>query len=214
MAGKRPDDPVQRSARIPGRPTGDYEPIGDVLHIWTQRSLHADSLSVELRCGHARAGERGMVNSGDTDFAKLTSQLTADSGRSAYVRVLLRRSVDGWMLRNAWMLVGAEPPGWTEETWQYAELALVACKVSAADLPVLCPKDARGRATISEFEFTVPTARGPVHWRRQPSFARHDRLPLPQPTINFRIAPDDYDTAAWPDGMLVGECCPSFPRAE
>lgn len=84
------------------------------------------------------------------DFAKLASQLTANNERRAYVRMLLRRTDAGWILRHAWMLVGAEPPGWIAETWQYAEVTLVACTVSAADLAIFCLDDGRGRATLGK----------------------------------------------------------------
>jgi hypothetical protein len=110
------------------------------------------------------------------------------------------------------MLIGTEPPAWAEQTWEYAELAFVARQFPAADLAVQLLEAACGKTTLAEFEVTVPPARGPANWRRDPSFARLDRLPLPRPTTTYRITAVDQDYSAWPDTMLVGESCPSFPE--
>jgi hypothetical protein len=58
---------------------------------------------------------------GTTEFDVLREQLGSDE-RSAYIRAMLRRASDGWKLVYASALVGAEPPGWSQDSWEYEQL--------------------------------------------------------------------------------------------
>lgn len=151
--------------------------------------------------------ERGVA-----DVASLTTQLTADNERDAYVRVLLRRDDDDWHLHHASILVGAEPPNWAQETWQYTDVGLVAHRVPAADLPALVLQAALGKGTLGDLAFSVPATSGQAQWRREPSYARLDHLPFGQPSTVFTVGRAQPDTSAWPSSMLVAESCPSFPE--
>jgi hypothetical protein len=131
----------------------------------------------------------------------------------AYVRAFLRRAEAGWGFHHVWALVGAEPPGWLEQTWQYDDLAFVACAVPAAVLAGLC-ETAGGVVTLGGLSALVPGPTGPANWARRPSFARHDRLQLPWPVTDYRIAVADSASRQLPHEMLVAEGCPSFPEPQ
>lgn len=91
-------------------------------------------------------------------------------------------------------------------------MALVACAVPSASLAVVCSEnEATNRLKLGGFEVQVPAAQGLASWRREPSFARLDRIPLPQPTTNYTIAAAKRDTSSRSDTMLVGTGCLSFP---
>jgi hypothetical protein len=154
---------------------------------------------------------RELMDLGTTDVANLTTRLAADDGRDAYVRALLRREEDDWHLVHASILVGAVPPNWVPRTWQYAHLALVAHQVRTGELPALLLQAALGRGTLGDLSLKVPAASGQTHWRREPSYARLDRIPFEQPTTVFTVPYATSTSIAWPSGMLVAESCPSFP---
>jgi hypothetical protein len=151
------------------------------------------------------------VDTGTTDLADLGSQLGAD-GRDAHVRALLRGAEGGWELYYAWALIGMEPPGWAQQVWRYEGLAFVACRVRAADLTSVCATAPGGVMVLGEFEVAVPAAIGPANWRRQPSFARHDRPLLPWPVTDYRVAAADSSGKRLPHDLLAGASCPSFPE--
>jgi len=151
------------------------------------------------------------VDTGTTDLAEFGKQL-ASGGTDAYVRALLRAVGGGWELHYAWALIGMEPPGWAEQAWRYERLAFAACEVPSADLAALCVTTPGGVIALGQFEVTVPAAIGPANWRKQPSFARHDRSFLPWPVTDFHIAAGDQSLRQLPHDLLVGDSCPSFPE--
>ena len=105
-----------------------------------------------------------------------------------------------------------EPPEWAEQAWQYERLAFVAFEVPAADLAALCATTPAGVIALGQFQVTVPAAIGPANWRKQPSFARHDRPFLPWPVTDFHIAAGGQPLRQLPHALLVGDSCPSFPE--
>jgi hypothetical protein len=151
------------------------------------------------------------VDRGTTDLAEFGKQLAAD-GTDAYARALLRAVDDGWELHYAWALIGTEPPEWAEQAWQYERLAFAACKLPAADLAALCATTPGGVIALGQFQATLTAAIGPANWTKQPSFAPHDRLCLPCPVTDFRIASADPSGRQLPHDLLVGDSCPSFPE--
>jgi Putative DNA-binding domain len=150
------------------------------------------------------------VTAGTTELAGLHALLEEEGDRLAYVRALLRPSTNGWQLLHLWALVGLEPPRWSEQTWQYDGATLVSTVISPADLAPICSGDDPGNMVISGFSIEVPKAQGPVPWRREPSFARLDRMLLSRPTTNYDVAPAKHDRSSAPSRPLVGTECPSF----
>jgi hypothetical protein len=118
---------------------------------------------------------------------ELGQQLVRD-GRDAWVRLLAVRTDEGWRLHYCWALVGAEPPGWQDETWQYAQVLLLAVKVRTAALKAVCTAE---EFRVGEFALAVPSASGPGNGERRPSFSPHDEPPLPMPVTEWRIAASD-----------------------
>jgi hypothetical protein len=150
------------------------------------------------------------VDTGSTDLDDLSRQLKANNN-DAHVRALLIRNATGWELYHVWALIGAEPADWTETTWQYEQLVFTSCRAPAHGLADLCSSNARGPITLGQLEATVPGAIGPANWTKRPSYALHERVPLPVPVTDFRIAAADPNRQV-PHHMLVAEGAPSFPE--
>lgn len=141
-------------------------------------------------------------------MAELQDQLAAD-GRSAYVRAMFRRAGSGWEVWFAWALIGAEPPGWSTDTWRYQQLAFASGVLPARDLTALVSQEPSAGLAVGGIEGRAPGARGPANWTRRPGFASHDRLPLPWPVTEYTLAPLNHDRQL-PHGILAGSSCPSF----
>lgn len=150
------------------------------------------------------------MSSGQTDLTSLTKQLPADADRTAYVRALLQRNGDGWTLHHVAVVVGIEPPGSTNATWEYEEAALIARTLPVASLITLSLEALAGRASLGEFEFAVPKPGSSVHWRHEPSSAKYDSMALAQPTMNYTFYAATPEASSWSPTMLVGASCPSF----
>jgi Putative DNA-binding domain len=151
-----------------------------------------------------------MTDRGQTSLSDLAKQLLADPERSAFVYVLLRRSVEGWTLRCASVLVDIEPAGWAEATWEYEEATFIACKISVAKLVELCLKAKDSKVALGAFEFEISTPSSSVSWQHEPAFARLDRLAINRPTWNYTITRATPESNSWDARMLVGTGCPSF----
>ncbi|MFJ2399439.1 helix-turn-helix domain-containing protein [Streptomyces sp. NPDC087843] len=134
------------------------------------------------------------------------------SEQDAYVRAMAVRAGTGWGLYHCWALIGAEPPQWSEVLWEYQDHAFVACRVPAAVLAGLCSPEAGSALALGPLAVSVPAASGPAHQSRHPSYARHERAPLPVPAADVTIAPADRGSRNVPQTMLVGEGVPSFPE--
>jgi hypothetical protein len=126
-------------------------------------------------------GETAPYDPGTIELAALAKTLGDEDGAVAYVCALLRRAGTGLDVAHLWGLVGLTPPQWAEQQWRYTDVALVACAVPGASLAVVCSENDANRLTFGGLEVQVPPAHGPASWRREPSFARLDRIPLPHP---------------------------------
>jgi hypothetical protein len=151
------------------------------------------------------------MSTGQVDLGDLSKRLsTEDADRTAYIRALFRRTGGGWELRHSTVVVGLEPPGSTNETWEYEEAALVACPMPVGRLLALCREVVGGTAMLGEFTVTVPRPRMSVSWRHEPAYARLDNLALDRPTMHYTFHAEVTDTVSWSPTMLVGSGCPSF----
>jgi len=150
------------------------------------------------------------VDSGQTGLDDFARQLQANEGE-AYVRALLLTTDDGLTLHHLWALVGAEPPGWQETTWRYEQLCFAACRVPVASLAAVCLTEVGIMIALGQMEAVVRQPIGPANWTRRPSYAAHDRVPLPVPVTDYQIAAADPNQQL-PHQMLAGGNCPSFPE--
>ncbi len=155
-------------------------------------------------------GQTRPVDTGQTDLVDFGRQLR-EHGGIAHVRALLLGTEEGWVVYHVWALVGAEPPDWLETTWQYEQLSLVSCRLPAGDLSALFSGDTGAAITLGETTAHVRAGLGPANWTRRPSYAIHDRMPLPIPVTEYQISAADPNRHL-PHHMLVGEGCPSFPE--
>ncbi|MBL1085841.1 ATP-binding protein [Streptomyces actinomycinicus] len=135
------------------------------------------------------------------------------SDGDAYVRVLALRRGARWILHNCWALIGAEPPGWAETVWMYEEYAFLAARMTAADLAVMCSREACTSMVVGPLTVWVPGAASMVSARRQPGYSLHDRPQLTFPVTQYTVAPTDPADRQLPHALLVGEGdAPSFPE--
>jgi len=151
------------------------------------------------------------MDTGSTGLADLKAEVEAMTG-GAYLQAILCRTGDGWNLYHVRALIGIEPPGWTEQTWRYEELAFVACVIPAAELAALCAEEG-STIILAGLPISVRGARSQANWTRRPSFARHDHWQLTWPVTDYRIAAADEASRQLPHEMLVGEG-PSFPEPQ
>ncbi|WP_438306825.1 AlbA family DNA-binding domain-containing protein (plasmid) [Streptomyces sp. HUAS TT11] len=151
------------------------------------------------------------MNARSIDLDTLRRDL-GTSEQDAYVRAMAVRADTGWGLHHCWALIGAEPPQWSETLWQYQDHAFVACRVPAAVLAVLCSPEAGSALALGPLTVSVPAATGPAYKNRHPSYARHERAPLPVPAVDVTIAPADRGSRNVTQTILVGEGVPSFPE--
>ena len=126
------------------------------------------------------------------------------------MRALYRRISGGWELACIWTLIGAEPPGWSQETWEYDQLIFVSEVIQARELAVLASPEPGAMITVGPAAGTIPEVLGPAHWTRRPGYASHDRLPLPRPVTEYTLTPRNHDRQL-PQSILAGRACPSFP---
>jgi hypothetical protein len=155
-------------------------------------------------------GQTRTVDTGSIDLGDLGGQLKS-SDQDAYVRALLVRKGPAWELYHAWALIGAEPPLWAEAVWEYEQLALVSGRIPARRLAGLCPPGPGESITIGRFQASVPGAMGPASWTHRPSYALHERVPLPMPVTEFQIAAGALNRQL-AHHVLVAEGAPSFPE--
>ena len=71
-----------------------------------------------------------------------------EDDRDTYVRLLVLRQGERWILHDCWALVGAEPPGCVETEWMYERYAFVASRVTTADLGLLYSDSACNAMTV------------------------------------------------------------------
>ncbi|MEU9477127.1 ATP-binding protein [Streptomyces sp. NPDC048191] len=151
------------------------------------------------------------MNARNIDLRVLHDDLKA-SEKDAYVRAMAVRTEAGWELYHCWALIGAQPPDWSENLWEYQDHAFIARQVPAADLAVLTSQVADSVLTVGPLVISVPTATSPAQQSRRPSYAHHDHPPLPVPATDITINPTDQSTRNMPQAILVAEGAPSFPE--
>ena len=152
------------------------------------------------------------MDSGNSSLTDLRNRLESQEDDRAYVRALLKRTGAIWILHHVSALVGSEPPNWAEVTWQYEHLAFVACNVPASTLAKLCSEAVNEPVLLGQFQVTAPAAQQFVQWTHQPSFALHERLPVPWPTTSYTVSAGSPNDRTVQPGILVAESCPSFPE--
>jgi hypothetical protein len=151
------------------------------------------------------------MDRGTQNLSKLAEMLTADA-RRAWVRAFLKRANQGWDLHHLFAVVGHEPPGWLDEHWQYEEIAFVATAMPTADLAASLAATEDSALVSGPIAAHISDLRETAAWQRQPSFARHDRSPLPWPTVDYTLSANAGQGQLNPAGFLVGDGCPSFPE--
>jgi hypothetical protein len=152
------------------------------------------------------------VDYGQSDLTQL-GQLIAE--QRAFVRLCLGRADDGWQVRRAEAVVGADPPRWRPAQWRYENFVFAADWVSAQTLTTWFQTKGPGSLTLCGWTATVPAVQEQVSFQREPSRARHDSAPLPWPACNYDVhaAVGGAQQVGW-QGFLVGDDCPSFPSFE
>jgi hypothetical protein len=152
------------------------------------------------------------VDYGQSDVTQLGQLI---DGQRAFVRVCLGRAAEGWALRRAEAVAGADLPRWSPAQWHYQDFVFAADWVSAQTLTSWFQTGDPGSLTLGGWRATVPTVQQLVSFQREPSRARHDSAPLPWPACNYDVhAAAGGVQQVGGQGFLVGDDCPSFPSFE
>ena len=158
-----------------------------------------------------------MVESGQRSLSELRSRLLA-SGGQAFVRLAADAG-----LRTVWYLdaaagAPAEPPGWQEQVWRYADAVFIAASVPSAALAAALVSESAGNLALAGHEIPFPALQEQTSWQRKPSRARYESVVMPWPTSAYSVhplpSPDRSSTSQPVHGFLIGDDCPSFPSYE
>ncbi|MFE7431245.1 hypothetical protein [Streptomyces sp. NPDC057545] len=87
------------------------------------------------------------MNASNIDLEVLHHDLET-SEKKAYVRALAVRTEAGWELHHCWALIGAQPPKWSEDLWEYQDYAFIARRVPATELAVLTSRETGSIFTV------------------------------------------------------------------
>jgi hypothetical protein len=147
------------------------------------------------------------VDSSTVNLADLPERLPRTD---TWLRALLERSDDAWVLRYAYAVVGPCPRTWPGHAWTYDSAVFLAEVVSTTDLVSALSSSDSGSLHLGGYEVSVPVvaARGQVQHR--PSFELHDRDRLPQPSFDFVFNRSGQAETFNQQGFLVGPDGPSF----
>jgi pimeloyl-ACP methyl ester carboxylesterase len=132
----------------------------------------------------------------------------------AYLRIVIGRDSDRWLLRYIEAVIGAEPPAWIDHQWVYEEVAFISAVIQGDALIPAVSASSEGRLNLAEYSIDVPQVGEQLHWERRPSRTSYDLAPLPWPVVDYSPYASDSNHGLRGSGLLVGEDCPSFPALE
>lgn len=153
------------------------------------------------------------MDTGRVDIKLLERELLT-SAEQAFVRAILRRDGKEWQFHYLSALIGAEPPGWQEQAWEYEQIAFEACSIRAAELAALCSTTGGDVLSLGNRTVTTPPTQPDTQMTRRPSFARYDRPPLPWPVTDYEIPAVGSNGTNFPHETLVAAFGPSFPEPQ
>lgn len=107
-------------------------------------------------------------------------------------------------------VIGPKPPLWEEKVWRYESCSFIALRTTSLRLGNAL---ASGDITLGSGRAVFTLGPGDhAQWRRDPSFARFERLGIPWPTVFYELSLDGLQNTRLPE-RLVGRDSqtPSFP---
>ena len=161
-----------------------------------------------MRKAHKR---RDIMDRGNLALTDIRDLLGSES---TYLRLALSRAGDRWVLRYMEAVIGAKPPRWAEEHWEYKTVAFLACAIGSDDVLAALDSKSEGRLVVGSYSIAVPQIGDQLNWERRPSLASYDIAPLPWPVVDYSLYPGDSDRFPRSSGFLIGDDCPSFPGFE
>jgi hypothetical protein len=123
-------------------------------------------------------------------------------------------------LRTVWYLdviagAPADPPGWQEQVWRYADALFIATSVPSATLAAALDSESGGILVLAGHEIPFPVLQEQTSWQRKPSRARHESVMIPWPASSYSLSSPGRSFTNQPvQGFLIGDDCPSFPSYE
>lgn len=131
---------------------------------------------------------------------------------TAYLRATVTWEEGGWVARYLHAVVGAEPPTWKEERWDYPAMTFTASAVHGTELATALLDPALA-VRLGDLSVRIPELqRDVLAWHWLPSRARRDSGRLPWPVTDWSLRQQGPQaTTQWPPpGFLVGEDAPTF----
>lgn len=156
------------------------------------------------------------MESGHKSLGELRSHLRSTDGQA-----LVRVAADAG-LQTVWyvdVVAGppAEPPGWQEQVWRYADALFIADSVPSATLAAALNSESGGIIALAGYEIPFPALQEQASWQRKPSRARYESVVMPWPISEYSLhaapSPDQAFANQPVQGFLIGDDpdCPSFP---
>lgn len=154
---------------------------------------------------------RDIMDRGNLAVTDIRDLLASES---MYLRLALSRDGDHSVLRYMEAVMGAKPPRWTEEHWEYRSVAFLSAAIGSDNVLEVLDSTSEGRLVVGPYSIAVPQIGDQINWERRPSLASYDIAPLPWPVVDYSLYPRDSDHLPRTPGFLIGDGCPSFPGFE
>ena len=151
------------------------------------------------------------MESGQGSLAELRSTIGAVDAQ-AFVRVAVEAGSQAVWHVDAIVSPPSVPAGWQPLVWRYEQVTFIAAQVPVKSLVAALSAEALQVLSVAGHDVVFPSLSDQFTWQRKPSRARFDSMVLPWPAYICSLREPDSPQRQAPQGYLIGDDCPSFPR--
>jgi hypothetical protein len=151
------------------------------------------------------------MESGQGSLVELRSTSGAVDAQ-AFVRVAVEAGSQAVWHLDAIVSPPSVPAGWQPLVWRYEPVIFIAAQVSVESLLAALSTEAPQVLSLAGYDVVFPSLSDQFTWQRKPSRARFDSMVLPWPTYICSLREPNSPQRQAPQGYLIGDDCPSFPR--
>jgi hypothetical protein len=156
-------------------------------------------------------GKVRSMESGQGSLVELRSTIGAVDAQ-AFVRVAVAAGSQAVWHVDAIVSPPSVPAGWQPLVWRYEHVTFIAAEVSVESLLAALSTEAPQVLSLGGHDAVFPSLSDQFTWQRKPSRARFDSMVLPWPTYTCSLREPNSPQQQTPQGYLIGDDCPSFPR--
>lgn len=154
------------------------------------------------------------MDSGQRTLSDLRSGLASRDG-SAFVRMAADARLSAVWYVDVVVGTPVDPPRWQPQVWRYSDAVFIASQVEMAALTAVLDPAGGKTLALDDYVLQFPALSEQVSWQRKPSRARYESIVLPWPISTYSLSsPDRSYNDRHPQGLLIGDDCPSFPSYE